>query len=129
MGCYYVVTDHIGGARYFPAVFITCLSSYQLRQKWISSSSADQKNQFPDVWSRTKLKVVRAVFLPKPSPGSPRLRVGPDVDLPTSRASKAELGGRKIYNWESLGLTFRICTPLLLARDLSSGASFLERKP
>ena len=28
-----------------------------------------------------ELKVVRAVFLPKPSPGSPRLRVGPDPYL------------------------------------------------
>ena len=26
-----------------------------------------------------ELKVVRAVFFPKPSPGCPRLRLGPDV--------------------------------------------------
>ena len=39
-----------------------------------------------------ELKVVRAVFLPKTSPGSPRLRLGPDVPYLYSFVAVWELG-------------------------------------
>ena len=48
-----------------------------LHQKWISPSSADQKINF--LMFGVELKVVRAVFLPNLSPGSPRLRLEPEV--------------------------------------------------
>ena len=63
--------------------------SCPLRQKWISCSSADQKINF--LMFGMELKVVRAVFLPKPSPGSPRLRLGPDVPYLDSFVARSGL--------------------------------------
>ena len=86
MGCYYVVTDHIGGASTFPP-----FSSRVYRRVSCARNGSVParltKKSIPDVWSRTKSRS-RSLFT----------KTGSDVDLPTSRASKAELGGRKIYN-------------------------------
>ena len=53
-----------------------------------------QKNQFPDVWSGTESRS-RSLFT-KPFPGSPRLRLGPDVPYFYSFVARSGLKGRTI---------------------------------
>ena len=98
-----------------------------LRQKWISSSSADQKINF--LMFGVELKVVCAVFLPKPSLGSPRLRLGPNVPYLYSFVARSglKLGSldpflerkpRKLL-WTSMLCVVSYYTPFILPSHYS----------